>query len=74
MREQLKPCPFCGGEANIKMTNKREVGWTIWCECNRCHAKAQGYCPNMQNEDKTLNGIEDCKTYAIEAWNRRVEV
>ena len=71
--EELKKCPFCGGEANIKTKNKREVGWTIWCECNHCHAKAPGYCPSMQNADKALNSIEVCKTNAIEAWNRRVE-
>lgn len=27
--EKLKKCPFCGGEAKIKMERKNNVGWTI---------------------------------------------
>lgn len=33
--EELKKCPFCGGEARIKMERKNNVGWTIWCECKK---------------------------------------
>ena len=32
MREELKPCPFCGGKAVIKAVN-RNYGLTIWCQC-----------------------------------------
>ena len=42
---ELKRCPFCGGEAELKMECKHDVGWTIWCECTKCYAKAIGYCP-----------------------------
>lgn len=52
--EKLKKCPFCGGEAKIKMERKNNVGWTIWCECEKCYAKAEGYCPSMQNADNAL--------------------
>lgn len=69
--EELKKCPFCGGEARIKMERKNNVGWTIWCECKKCYAKAEGYCPSMQNADNALNSINTCKINAIEAWNRR---
>lgn len=39
----------------------------------KCYAKAEGYCPSMQNADNALNSINTCKINAIEAWNRRVE-
>ena len=71
--EKLKKCPFCGGEAKIKMERKNNVGWTIWCECENCYAKAEGYCPSMQNADNALKNINTCKINAIKAWNRRVE-
>ena len=70
MSEELKKCPFCGGEANIKAVNKR-YGFTVWVEC-RCGAKAMPYCADLDNEDTTITNIEKCKTGAIEAWNRRV--
>lgn len=71
--KELKKCPFCGGEAKIKMERKNNVGWTIWCECEKCYAKAEGYCPSMQNADNALKNINTCKINAIKAWNRRVE-
>lgn len=70
MSEELKPCPFCGGEAVIKEVNKN-YGLTIWCQCPKCGAKTEGYCPNTNNEDKTIDNIENCKNRALEQWNRR---
>lgn len=70
MSKELKPCPFCGGEAVVKAVNKN-YGFTIWCKC-KCGAKTVGYCPNTDNEDSTLESIESCKNRAVEAWNRRV--
>ena len=71
MSKELKPCPFCGGWAVVKATTKR-IGFTIWCECGECHAKTEGYCPNIEKEDASLANIEECKNKAIELWNRRV--
>ena len=69
---ELKPCPFCGGKANIKGANKKGYALIIWCECNDCNARTSGYCPDLENEDTSIESIERCKIKAIEAWNRRV--
>lgn len=69
--EKLKPCPFCGGEGKLKAAKKDSVGFTIWCECKKCHATIQGVCPNMKDEDFALEHIDFCRDDAIRAWNRR---
>ena len=69
MSEELKPCPFCGREAKIKAVIK-SYGFTIWCACE-CGAKTEGFCPDTNKEDDTMENIEKCKKRAIEAWNRR---
>lgn len=68
---ELKPCPFCGGKASIKATTKTSYRITIWCGCNDCYARMDGYCPSLENENTSVENIEQCKIKAIEAWNRR---
>ena len=37
MKKELKPCPFCGGEAEI-------VGYTIfWATCKECTAETKDF-------------------------------
>lgn len=71
--EELKRCPFCGGEVIVKMGCKRDIGWAIWCECTKCYAETAGYCPDLSKEGKALDNIDACKKSAIEVWNRRVK-
>lgn len=68
---KLKPCPFCGVEAQIKATIKKDTGFTIWCQCKKCDAKTVGYCPNINNEDAAIDSIERCIESAVRKWNRR---
>lgn len=70
MSERLKPCPFCGGEAIIKATVK-SYGFTIWCACEKCNARTEGFCPDTNRENDTMENIEECKKRAIKEWNRR---
>lgn len=60
---KLKPCPFCGGEAEINVdheevedTEKRHWAYTV--VCNRCCA---------------TSGLTYLPEKAREAWNRRAE-
>ena len=70
MNEELKSCPFCGGTGIIKAVNKN-YGLTIWCQCKKCGARTEGYCPSTNNEDETIESIEQCKNRAVTLWNRR---
>lgn len=69
--EELKPCPFCGGIGKVYAKKKDDIGLTIWCECEKCHAKTQGYCPNGEHEECALDNIEYSKNKAINLWNGR---
>ena len=35
--DELKPCPFCGGEAKVM-----DMGFPYWVYCTKCYAKVHG--------------------------------
>ena len=56
----LKPCPFCGGEAKLCKANGE-----VWIECNSCRCGTA-----------FINGatpIEKKMELAVFDWNRRVK-
>ncbi len=64
--EYLKPCPFCGGEAQVEETSAATgrgdaVAFSVGC---------------IQDEDGTCYGYQSLTTFsrrsdAIAAWNKR---
>ena len=62
--EELKPCPFCGGKAEIE-TGVSKMGAYARCYCKKCGARTR------ESKDVSHNGsfVFD----AIRAWNRREE-
>jgi Lar family restriction alleviation protein len=38
MKEELKPCPFCGCEASREFFSTGGNGWSIFCD--GCHASS----------------------------------
>ena len=76
----LKPCPFCGGEAEFvtKHNNSSHhgVGFTFEIQCVECGAttpKASG-CITLQLSDcGIVVPIDDGRGKAIAEWNRRTE-
>lgn len=57
--EELKPCPFCGGEATIELWSRTGAimeQWFFNCHCTECFA---GVIKGQEEE-------------AVEAWNKRV--
>ena len=58
---ELKPCPFCGGEASIAFRFN-----TALVTCNMCGANAKEIGSSFGVGEKEI-------AKAIEAWNRRAE-
>ena len=57
--DKLKPCPFCGGEAEtVTIGIFFDVDYSYGIKCTRCHACSSMRCGSEKK--------------AIEAWNRRV--
>lgn len=56
----LKPCPFCGGKANID----RDYTNNAYVYCTKCEISTRIYMTGLNS----LTGTQQ----AIEAWNRRV--
>ena len=61
--EELKPCPFCGGEAEHR-TDRELNGVTDWIECTNCSCQTRTYYTHIKTEI-------DQEKQAIKAWNRR---
>lgn len=64
MTDELKPCPFCGGEAEYH-SDKGPTGEVYgWVGCNQCDAMSV-HCDvrSMQPEE----------THPIDAWNTRAD-
>ena len=67
---QLKPCPFCGGEAEIKKDNTcmghGDYGSCKWVKCKECGTSTKKYlCDGYY-------GCECTDEELAEKWNRRV--
>ena len=54
----LKPCPFCGGEAEMLTAESMNGGYLFGIMCNDCCSRGDVY---------------DTEAEAIAAWNSRAE-
>lgn len=61
MKYELKPCPFCGGEAKLR---KDEYRLGCHVECTVCGTRAK----------HILKDLEYCAIdRAVEVWNKRAD-
>ena len=64
MDEVLKPCPFCGGEADYH-SEKGPTGEVYgWVGCNQCDAMS------CHTDTRSMQPEE---THPIDAWNTRAD-
>lgn len=65
---KLKPCPFCGGKAEICKDNYNN--YLVSCCCGVIMGvELEDGCELVDGWRATFNTMEE----AIEAWNRRIE-
>lgn len=67
---ELKPCPFCGGEAWLYSYefHRGTGGYSVLCKNKNCHLVF-----GEHEKDGYLEGEFYTKAEAIEAWNTRHE-
>ena len=58
---ELKPCPFCGGEARLYVNDGVRV------MCPKCRATSKILVDDYNGFDIKTNAVRD----VIDAWNRR---
>ena len=75
---ELKPCPFCGGDAHFEQTaygtDCGMVSMRFQIRCKNCHAAAPNGGGQLRldlNSDGDIRFATDERTKAITAWNRR---
>lgn len=67
--EELKGCPFCGGE-NVSLWYKGvRYGRIAYAECDVCGAKSKAFSYYSQEDDFVFEDIGAIR--ARDAWNRR---
>ena len=71
MSEELKPCPFCGGEVNLVDIGFMKQVLTDFCVSRvgvQCLSCREIY---MKRSVLTTGNLEQTKNNLIEAWNKR---
>lgn len=72
--EELKKCPFCGGEAYFRINHQVERKIKFMIECKNCRVSI----PKIYEVELTLNKNGEIETpkdergLAISDWNNRV--
>lgn len=63
---KLKPCPFCGGEAETRVTTARQyTEFKVYCP--KCHIAKHG----VVDCDGTFEDAETAMCKAVKDWNTR---
>lgn len=68
--ENLKPCPFCGGKAEVRERSDTDKGYIIYVGCSDYTC----FCRITKNLwfDYNKSDIQYIIDRAIEEWNRRI--
>ena len=74
MNEELKPCPFCGCEAEIcSAFEDKYLGKYWYVRCKKCYSRSSGIYESVKKleANEEYEAIREAWEKAIEAWNRR---
>ena len=79
---ELKPCPFCGGEAEMLTAESMHGGYLFGIMCNDCRSRGDIYDNEAEaiaawNSRADYHGYEQAAIEAwenIKAWNSRAEL
>lgn len=80
--KELKPCPFCGGEAKFYTTSNKSshhsIGFSFEIKCSKCALRfPQSFNIELylteNGEIKIVPGFENVINHATEEWNRRAD-
>lgn len=64
MSEELKPCPFCGGEADVHYFAHDDSECTVMCSNPNCRASVSA---------RSCGSMTTAYNRARKLWNRRAE-
>lgn len=69
---ELKPCPFCGGEKIVLISCFDEACVRCMEECENCQERVYAYCCSTQQKGcGASSGYFKLKEEALKRWNRR---
>lgn len=70
---KLKPCPFCGSEADMSIA-VRDTGVWAFIECSKCHANIQRCVARNATDKISMTVLVSTAKEAAFAWDRNENV
>lgn len=72
----LKPCPFCGGEAEMRVSDPFGADKLVRVICHACKSAGQAYSEGKSvfpvDDSKKYTTLEEAEQKAVAAWNQRI--
>lgn len=73
MDVELKPCPFCGGKAELRVTYNSVLGDAVHVACESCGVKVGKWRCGTAYDKNYEAKVRAAEKLAADAWNRRAD-